>query len=170
MKRFSMMWTVVAVAMVSGVAGVSAGAGHRVKAVLTLQPEGPSDGIYGHVGQAGIVDIRTSPGETTLRFVLFGLTPEAVHTVWLILDTGTSPFLPGQCQGPNCVAVDPATGTRADVYGFSPAAADNAGFTAGNGLDPNGFLTDADGNADVTIDLNYDISQPGSSPLVLRPG
>ena len=138
------------------------------EATLTLLPDGASDGIYGHVGQAGTIRIGSKDGASRLDFSLSGLTPASVYSVWLLLDTAGSPFVSGSC--PNCVADDPETGTQANVYGFSPAAADNAGFTAGIGLDPNGFVADGGGNANFTIELNYDIFQPGSSPVVLRPG
>ena len=138
------------------------------EATLTLLPDGASDGIYGHVGQAGAIQIATVNGTTKLDFSLSGLTPASVYSVWLLLDTAKSPFVPGSC--PNCVARDPDSGVQSNVYGFSPAAADNAGFTAGIGIDPNGFVADDDGNAQFTIELNYDIFQPASAPLVLRAG
>ncbi len=37
-------------------------------------------------------------------------------------------------------------------------------------LTPNGFVTDANGDANFQIQLNYNIFQPGVSPVVLRPG
>ncbi len=169
----------------------------EVGKVLVLQPspDGLTSGPFGHTGQAGAVHIEVEEGQTTLRFSLTGLTPNAVHSVWLLLDTGAIPENSGQCggtgqppcgkcgatgqpacvapfvscSGPQCVALDPGTGTI-NVFPFTPAAADDAGFRAGMALDPNGFATDADGNAEFKIKLNYDIFQANVAPLVLRPG
>ena len=153
----------------------------EVEKILVLQPNGIPGGIlFGHSGQAGVIHISVAEGQTTLGFSLSGLTPNAVHGVWLLLDSGANPcggtgqpaclapFI--SCNGPACVAKDPARGTAVNVFGFSPAAADDAGFKAGNGLDPNGFVTDANGNATFGIKLNYDIFQANVAPLVLRPG
>lgn len=140
-----------------------------VEKILTLTAAGSTSGPFGHSGQMGSVTIEVHGGKTELDFSLTGLTPNAVHGVWLILDTGSAPYI-GTCAGPLCTAQDSLTGTTASVFPFTPAAPDNAGFTAGNGLDPNGFLTDASGNAKFEIDLDYDIFQTGVAPVVLNPG
>jgi len=154
----------------------------EVEKILVLQPSptGLTSGPFGHTGQAGAVHIEVEEGQTTLRFSLTGLSPNAVHSVWLLLDTGANPCgSDGQpaclapftsCNGPACQVLDPATGRLINVFSFSPAAADDAGFKAGMGLDPNGFVTDGDGNANFTIKLNYDIFQAGVAPTVLRSG
>jgi len=153
----------------------------EVEKILVLQPNGiPAGTLFGHSGQAGVIHISVEEGQTTLQFSLTGLTPNAVHSVWLILDSGANPCGgTGQpaclapftsCNGPACVAKDPARGTPVNVFGFTPAAADDAGFTGGMALDPNGFVTDANGNAEFKIKLNYDIFQPAVAPTVLRPG
>lgn len=130
---------------------------------LALSPFGPVN-----FGQMGTVEIKVKNGQTTLEFSLSGLNPNTVGTVWEILDTTQPPFSNDATLG--LIATDTATGTVAKVAGAAPAAADNAGFTAGNGLDPNGFVTDANGDAEFKIKLNYDIFQPGVAPVVLRPG
>ncbi len=153
----------------------------EVEKTLVLNPNGfPGGVLFGHSGQAGVVHISVEGGQTTLKFFLSGLTPNAVHSVWLLLDSGANPCGgTGQpaclapftsCNGPACVTIDPARGTPVNIFGFSPAAADDAGFKAGNGLDPNGFVTDASGNANFEIHLNYDVFQANVAPLVLRPG
>ncbi|MCI0485327.1 MAG: hypothetical protein L0229_01875 [Blastocatellia bacterium] len=135
---------------------------------LSLDPAGPGSGAFGLTGQTGDVRIMAKPDRTTLKFSLSGLTPNAVYGVWLVFDTSQPPFVPG--SPPNFVAVDQATGTTATVYDFTPAAADDAGFTAGNGLDPNGFIVDGSGRAKFSIELNYNIFQQQVSPVVLRGG
>ena len=156
------------VAVLGFLASDASASATSIETTLTLDPDGATDGIYGHKGQAGTIDIQALDGMTNLGFSLSGLTPDSVYSVWLLLDTAQSPFVSGTC--PNCVARDANTGTLANVYGFSPGAPDNAGYTAGNGIDPNGFVADADGNATFTINLNYDIFQADSAPLVLRAG
>jgi hypothetical protein len=169
------------VTLMIGLLANAQGVQPEVEKILVLQPNGISGGLlFGHSGQAGVIHISVEDGQTTLRFSLTGLTPNAVHGVWLLLDSGANPCGgAGQpaclapfvsCNGPQCVTKDPARGTPVNVFGFSPAAADDAGFKAGMGLDPNGFLTDADGNAEFKIRLNYDIFQTNIAPLVLRPG
>jgi len=141
--------------------------GHSGKKTLALAATGPASGPFGRSSQAGEVVIRTKDGGTTLRFSLSGLAPNATHTVWLIFDTNQPPF---SQTSSGLVATDPATGSTAPVFGFGPAAADNAAFTGGIGLDPNGFVSDGSGNAEFKFDLNFDIMQPTSAPVVLRPG
>jgi hypothetical protein len=169
------------VTLMIGLLANAQGVQPELEKILVLQPNGISGGLlFGHSGQAGVIHISVEDGQTTLRFSLTGLTPNAVHGVWLLLDSGANPCGgAGQpaclapfvsCNGPQCVTKDPARGTPVNVFGFSPAAADDAGFKAGMGLDPNGFLTDADGNAEFKIRLNYDIFQTNIAPLVLRPG
>jgi hypothetical protein len=168
-KQVYKVFTVMGMATVMAF-GLSASLANEVtaKSELTLTATGLTDGPYGLTGQAGQVAIRVdTTGHSVLEFSVSGLKPNGVYTVWLELDTQKAPF---SGTPPNFVATDPQTGTTADVFGFAPAAPDNAGFTAGNGLDPNGFITDDSGNAKFTIKLNYDIFQTGAAPVVLRPG
>src|SRR5262249_25767269 len=139
--------------------------GQTATSELKLTATGLADGPYGLTGQSGRVTIEVVEALETLTFLEFsvsGLKPNRVYTVCLLLDTTQAPF---SGPPPNFVATDQQTGTMADVFGFAPAAADNAGFTAGNGLDPNGFITDERGNAKFTIKLNYDIFQPMAAPV-----
>jgi len=135
---------------------------------LTFSSAGPSGGPFGHTGQAGQVQILAVNNTTRLNFSLSGLTPSTVHSAWLSLDTTQVPFSTDSSGG--LIAIDPATGTTAHVFPFTPGAADNSGFKEGNGLDPNGFITDAAGNANFIINLNYNIFNPAVAPVVLRPG
>jgi hypothetical protein len=172
MKKNTLSHSIVCVVMLAALSLSSPATGQMTegqndKKTLTLTATGPASGPFGRSGQAGQVVIKTKNEGTTLRFTLSGLVPNATHTVWLIFDTNQPPF---SQTSSGLVATDPATGTTAPVFGFSPAAADNAGFTAGIGLDPNGFISDASGNAEFKIDLNFDIMQPASAALVLRPG
>lgn len=142
---------------------------------LVFQTAGPVAGTFGRATQTG--DVRISyirtPGRspaslgTLLDFTLYGLTPNGVHSVFLELDPAQAP-LSGVV--PDCVATDPATGTRAEVYCWTPAAPDNAAYPAGLALDPHGFVAGANGNARFQLELNYQIFRPQVAPVVLRPG
>jgi hypothetical protein len=136
--------------------------------LLRFQPAGPTTGPFGKTLQTGDVEIWVDAhSRTTLEFTLFGLTPRGVHSVFLDLD----PFQPPLSGTvPDCIATDPHTGTRAEVYCWTPAAPDTAAFASGSGLDPHGFIADERGNALFRLHLNYDIFQSQIAPLVLRPG
>jgi hypothetical protein len=135
---------------------------------LTLGAAGPSSGPFGHTGQAGQVQIEASTNSTTLEVSVSGLTPNTVHTLWIGFETTQPPFAFDSAG--NLIAVDPATGTTARVLAFTPGTAETSGFKAGNGLDPNGFITDSSGAAEFTIQLNYNIFSPAVGPVVLVPG
>lgn len=135
--------------------------------ILRLSQAGPTAGPFARGTQTGEVEIEVVGGRTRLEFMLFGLTPNAVHSVWLEWDTARPPF---SGTGEDLLATDPQTGTTANVYAYTPAAPDNAAFTGGMGLDPNGFVADDSGNALFRLELNYDIFQPQAAPVVLRPG
>lgn len=119
-------------------------------------------------GAAGTVVVTTENSHTTLVLTVSGLTPNAVHSFWQMLDTTVSPFLIDSVLG-LAVVTDDNLGTLAAVLPVGPAAADNAGYKAGTGLDPNGFVTDAQGKATFTVKLNYDITKSQISPIVLAP-
>lgn len=50
--------------------------------------------------------------------------------------------------------------------GVAPAFASTAGVTAGMGMDPNGFITDEDGDAVFKAELDYGLLKAGDSPVV----
>jgi len=145
---------------------------------LTLQPDGQPPAPYGLTGQQGTVRIAVEDDGSALNFALSGLRPRSVHGVWLLLKTATDPNKDcgaanqqsceppfRSCVGVVCQVLDPATGQNTAVYSFTPAAADTSGFTAGNGLDPNGFVTNARGDAKVQIRLNYNVFGDAVSPV-----
>jgi hypothetical protein len=142
--------------------------GQGFQSTLIFLPAGPTTGLFARTTQTGDVEFWGEESRrTTLEFTLFGLTPHGVHSVFLDLDPARAPL---SGVAPDCVATDPATGTRADVYCWTPAAPDNAAYTSGVGLDPHGFVADERGNAQFRLQLNYDIRAPQSAPLVLRLG
>ena len=98
--------------------------------ILRLSQAGPVTGPFARTTQSGEVEIEVLGGRTRLEFILFGLTPNAVHSVWLEWDTARPPF---SGTGENLLATDPETGTTANVYAYTPAAPDNAAFTGGMG-------------------------------------
>ena len=117
---------------------------------------------------SGTVVVNPGGGGTTLTVTVSGLAPNAVHSLWELLDTTTSPFLVDPVLG-LAVVTDANLGTLAAVFPVSPAAADNAGFEGGTGLDPNGFVTDSQGKATFVVKLNYDVTRLQIAPIVLAP-
>lgn len=117
---------------------------------------------------AGEVTIHSGNHNNYLSITVSGLAPNSVHSVWLLLDATAPPFVVDPVLGLS-VVTDPSQGTLAPVFPASPAAADDAGFKDGMGLDPNGFVTDAKGTASFKIQMNYDITKPLSAPVVLAP-
>lgn len=152
---------------VAALSSASLVTGDTAEQLLLLGQAGPVTGPFARTTQSGEVEIEVLGGRTRLEFTVFGLAPNAVHSVWLEFNTQRPPF---SGTGEDLVATDPETGTTANVYAYAPAAPDNAEFTGGMGLDPNGFVTDDSGNAMFRFELNYDISQPQAAPIVLRPG
>lgn len=154
-------------ALLAALSSASLVTGDTAEQLLLLPQAGPVTGPFARTTQRGEVEIEVLGGRTRLEFMLFGLTPNAVHSVWLEWDTARPPF---SGTGEDLLATDPETGTTANVYAYTPAAPDNAAFTGGMGLDPNGFVADDSGNALFRLELNYDIFQPQAAPVVLRPG
>ncbi|MBI4469085.1 MAG: hypothetical protein HY650_07180 [Acidobacteria bacterium] len=160
----AMRWCIPAIAAVM-MFGATASA-QSVKKTLTFTPSsGPTTGPFAlTTTPAGQAVITAESAKSTLDFSFTGLRPNAVYTVWLTLDSSKAPFVAGVSP---TTAMDPVTGTRAQVVGATPCAADDAGYTDGNGLDPNGFVTDATGSATFTKILNYDIFAEAVAPVVL---
>src|SRR5690242_9477406 len=91
---------------------------------------------------SGQVVITSEANHSILVATVSGLAPNAVHSLWLLLDAASPPFIVDPTLG-LAVVTDDNLGTLAAVLPVSPAAADNAGFKAGTGLDPNGFVTNS---------------------------
>jgi len=138
---------------------ISAQAGTKQTVILA-----PLDGS----NASGKVIVNAENGHTTLVVTVSGLTPNAVHSLWQLLDTTSAPFIIDPVLG-LAVVTDDNLGTLAPVFPVTPAVADDAGFRAGTGLDPNGFITDAQGNATFTVKLNYELAKSQISPIVLAP-
>lgn len=126
---------------------------------VTLVPIGTGS----QTGQ--VVVTETSEG-VTLKLTVSGLTPNTVHSFWQVFDTTKTPFVTDPVLG-LAVVTDTNLGTLAPARPNTPAVDDRSGFKAGTGLDPNGFVTDASGNATFTVKLNYDPTKPGKVPVVL---
>jgi hypothetical protein len=116
--------------------------------------------------QSGQVVITVGSGGATLELTVSGLTPNTVHSFWQVFDTTKPPFVTDSVLGLS-VATDTNLGTLTAVRPNTPATDDRSGFKGGTGLDPNGFVTDANGNATFTVTLNYDPTKPETAPIVL---
>lgn len=120
----------------------------------------------GSGSQTGQVVVTETPEGVTLNLTVSGLTPNTVHSFWQVFDTTKPPFVTDAILGLS-VVIDTNLGTLAAVRPNTPAVDDRSGFKGGTGLDPNGFVTDANGNATFTVKLNYDPTKPESAPIVL---
>jgi len=120
----------------------------------------------GSGSQSGQVVITTTSGGATLQLTVSGLTPNTVHSFWQVFDTTKPPFITDAVLGLS-VVTDSNLGTLAPARPNTPAVDDRSGFTGGTGLDPNGFVTDANGNATLTVKLNYNPTKAEMAPIVL---
>lgn len=116
--------------------------------------------------QSGQVVITSGSGGATLVLTASGLTPNTLHSFWMVFDTTKTPFITDAVLGLS-VVTDANLGTLAAVRPNSPVADDRSGFKGGTGIDPNGFVTDANGNATFTVKLNFDPTKTGTTPIVL---
>jgi hypothetical protein len=116
--------------------------------------------------QSGQVVITVGGGGATLVLTASGLTPNTLHSFWLVFDTTKTPFITDAVLGLSVVS-DQNLGTLTAVRPNSPVADDRSGFKGGTGIDPNGFVTDANGNATFTAKLNFDPTKTGTTPIVL---
>jgi len=116
--------------------------------------------------QSGQVVITTTSGGATLQLTVSGLTPNTVHSFWQVFDTTKPPFITDAVLGLS-VVTDSNLGTLAPARPNTPAVDDRSGFTGGTVLDPNGFVTDANGNATLTVKLNYNPTKAEMAPIVL---
>ena len=167
-RRLNRFWSLGGLVLAATVLFGGAVGAQSVKKTLALTPSAtaPTTGPYALPGvAAGQVVITAENGKSTLDFSVTGLRPNAVYTVWLTLDSSKPPFVP---MSSPLTAVDPVSGTRAEVQGASPAGPEDGGFTGGiGGLDPNGFITDVSGKATFTKNLKFDIFKDGGAPIVL---
>ncbi|MFQ5540164.1 MAG: hypothetical protein ACE5FB_07140, partial [Candidatus Binatia bacterium] len=100
----------------------------------------------------GIANVRIK--DDRLRVKIHGARPDTLYTVWVDFRNRESDELPDDY---------PDQGIE---RGVAPAFASTAGVTAGVGLDPNGIITDDDGDAKLRVKLDYNLLEPGASPVV----
>ncbi|MGI9305169.1 MAG: hypothetical protein ACR2RB_21055 [Gammaproteobacteria bacterium] len=91
-----------------------------------------------------------------LKIKFRGTNPDTLYTVWIDHKSRATGEL-----APDYPLADGALGR-----GVAPAFATDAVVTSGVGLDPNGIITDEDGDARFKVKLDYNLLAPGSSPVV----
>lgn len=168
MKRYSVVGACFLGVLLVCVLTLSVARPALMQETLVLSASGPMSGAHALTTQGGMVQIQAGDARTALEFSLTGLNPRTLHTLWLIFDNGSAPFVTGSCVT-GCMATD-ANGNAAPIFPFTPGAADNAGYRAGVGLDPNAFVSDGNGNAKWTVILDYNLLNPHVAPVLLRPG
>ena len=120
----------------------------------------------GSGSQTGEVVVTETSAGVTLELTVSGLKPNTVHSFWQVFDTTKPPFVTDPVLG-LAVVTDKNLGTLAPARPNTPAVDDRSGFKGGTALDPNGFVTDANGNAKFKVTLNYDPTKPETVPVVL---
>ena len=91
-----------------------------------------------------------------VRIKVTDAVPDSLYTVWVDFKSRTT----GQ------LAADYPLSKGALARGVAPAFASTAGVTAGIGIDPNGLVTDSEGDAHFKVKLDYALLIPGVSPVV----
>jgi len=116
--------------------------------------------VDGETGTA-LVNIRPH----SLRMRIRGAAPNTMYTIWTDhLSRATGQLAPDFPPYP----VDPLTSYHANPHprGVMPAVATTAGITSGMGPDGNAFVTNANGDANVRVGLDYNLLEPGASPVI----
>ncbi len=109
---------------------------------------------------SGVAKVRTT-GNGNTKFVIHlkGLDPNLVVTAWV------SYFFPGGPVAPHPI-FDPIGPGLPPIAGVSaPLAPTTAAFTEGLGPEPNSFQINANGNAKLIVELDYDPFLPAQGPL-----
>ena len=99
---------------------------------------------------------RVTINNTRLIITFRGAKPNRLYTVWIDYRKRATLQL----------ASDYPLQQGALPRGVAPAFATTAGVTSGMGLDPNAIITDHRGNATLDVFLDYDLLEPGDSPVV----
>ena len=114
----------------------------------------------------------------SLRIRVRGAEPNTMFTVWTdhrsratgqrADDFPVDFYPPGHPNAGEPIPVDPTTSLHGDAHprGVAPAVASTAGITSGMGLDGNAFRTNGRGNANFRVRLDYNLLEPGASPII----
>ncbi len=97
-------------------------------------------------------------GETVLEVEIVAARPDTLYTVWIDFRNRASLLLADDYKGLLLKGALPR--------GVAPAFATTAGVTAGMGIDPNGIITDDQGEVEFKAILDYNLLKRGDSPVV----
>ena len=114
-------------------------------------------------GETGTAVANITP--RSLRLRVRGAAPNRVYTIWTDhKNRATGLLAPDYPPFP----VDPTTSLHADPHprGVAPTFASTAGVTSGMGRDLNSFVTNGQGNANFRVRLDYNMLEPGASPVI----
>ena len=151
----------------AGLAEVSARGGKSAKSAKSAKsPRAATPCVYqletsGSETGTALVNIRPN----SLRIRVRGAAPNTMYTVWTDHRNRATGQLPPDFPP---YPVDPATSYHGNPHprGVMPAVATTAGITSGMGLDGNAFVTNANGNANFRVRLDYNLLEPGASPVI----
>jgi len=149
----------------SGMAEVSAKSGKSAKSAKSAKSvKAATSCVYQlQASGAGTAVVNIKP--RSLRIRVRGALPNTMYTVWTDHKSrATGQLAPDFPQYP----VDPATSYHGNPHprGVMPAVATTAGLTSGMGLDGNAFVTNANGDANFRVRLDYNLLEPGASPVI----
>ena len=91
-----------------------------------------------------------------IKITIEGGRPDTLYMVWVDFRN--------RANNKALAADHPGTATAQAV---APAFATTAGVTSGMGIDPNGLVTDDEGDASLTMKLDFNLLAAGASPLVV---
>ena len=151
----------------SGMAEVSAKSGKPAKSVKSAKSVKAVTKCVYQLQQSGtetgtaVANIRPR----SLRIRVRGAVPNTMYTIWTDHKSrATGQLAPDFPQYP----VDPWMSYHGNPHprGVMPAVATTAGITSGMGLDGNAFVTNARGDANFRVRLDYNLLEPGASPVI----
>ncbi|MFQ5917926.1 MAG: hypothetical protein ACE5I0_08975 [Candidatus Binatia bacterium] len=106
--------------------------------------------------------------EEILEIEISDARPNTLYTVWIDFRNRARLAETGNSIEALSEDYKPLLDEGALPRGVAPAIASTAGVTAGMGLDLNGIITDDDGDGKLKAQLDYNLLEPGDSPVVGR--
>jgi hypothetical protein len=103
------------------------------------------------------ISVGASSGDTLVKFSVRHAYPNTLYTIWTVFNELRWP-LPKKGVDVPASSAAKRPGFPQEGNGVSPLARLDAPFTSGMGIDPGAsFLTDEDGDGEITLTLDYDL-------------
>lgn len=114
---------------------------------------------------AEVTIVRESE-RSVLNVLIFDADDDTLYTVWVDFRNRARLKLTGISFEALSDDYKPLVAKGALERGVAPAFASTAGVTAGMGIDRNGVITNSHGDAELEVVLDYNLLQPGNTPVV----